>query len=848
MLKRKYVIFVVLSLLLIFQSLPVGKASAQSNSTSVMTSRLAGTDRYETSLSIVRTGWTHAANVIIATGLNFPDALSASALSKSKDAPIILTRPNSLSQDVMTELTKLGTTHAFIIGGTEVISTSVENQLKKLGIRITRLAGINRYDTSVKIAEEIGVNNGIAVATGENFPDALSMASIATIKSMPILLSQKAGLGTNTEKFIKGKKIPVSYILGGNDVLSTSLDQKLPNSKRLGGSTRYGTNILINTEFQASLNYDTVYLATGNSFPDALSGSALAAKSNAPILLTDKGSISTDTLNFMKKKHVKHVVILGGTEAVSQTVEAQINASLLVNATSISLNKTATTLKIGATEALTTTVSPANATNLAVKWSSSDLAVATVDPNGKVTAKSEGTATITVTTVDGNYTASCEVTVHPISVTAISISKTSATLKIGDKETLTATVSPANATNPAVKWSSSAPAVATVDPNGEVTAVSEGTATITVTTVDGNYTASCEVTVQPISVTSISLSKTSATLKIGDKETLTATVSPANATNPAVEWSSSASAVATIDANGKVIAKSEGTATITVTTADGNYTASCRVTVQPINVTSLSLNKTSGTLIVGSNETLIATVLPENATNKDRNWTSSDPSVATVDSTGTVTAVSEGTAMITATTVDGGFTARFSLNVLALKIESINDINSTVYQWDDYSLPAKAQVSMNNKTQVEKDVVWDSSSVDTSVIGVRTYQGTVEGYEDKVRLNLTVKSFQSSLLLTGTSSVIIGDYINSYGITLTNYLSRDIDISKIEIYDDGRLSGIYTKENLAASGISTTISPISQWNIRFSFRYGVSTRNSYFIVYIHNNGHDVPSVYQMKTN
>ena len=172
----------------------------------------------------------------------------------------------------------------------------------------------------------------------------------------------------------------------------------------------------------------------------------------------------------------------------------------VVDVTGVSLNKTSTSIQVGASEQLTATVEPNNATNKAVNWSSNPTSVATVDNNGNVTAVAEGTATITVTTQDGNKTATCTVTVtpassDPVAVTGVSLNKTSTTLTVGGSETLTANVQPSNATNKAVNWSSNPTSVATVDSNGKVTAVGEGTATITVTTQDGNKTATCTVTV-----------------------------------------------------------------------------------------------------------------------------------------------------------------------------------------------------------------------------------------------------------------------------------------------------------------------------------------------------------------
>ncbi|MFL0268031.1 cell wall-binding repeat-containing protein [Candidatus Clostridium radicumherbarum] len=173
------------------------------------------------------------------------------------------------------------------------MSTNVENQLKNIGVSFTRIGGINRYETSKLVAEKLGTSNGIIAATGLDFPDALSIAPIAGIKPMPILLSPKDGLDPSVASFIKGKSIPVSYIVGGTGVLGDTVSTSVPNSKRLGEKNRYETNQIINNQFVGNLSTGTVFLATGNDFPDALSGSALSAKNNAPIILSDKNSITS---------------------------------------------------------------------------------------------------------------------------------------------------------------------------------------------------------------------------------------------------------------------------------------------------------------------------------------------------------------------------------------------------------------------------------------------------------------------------------------------------------------------------------------------------------------------------
>lgn len=253
-----------------------------------------------------------------------------------------------------------------------------------------------------------------------------------------------------------------------------------------------------------------------------------------------------------------------------------------VAVTGVTLNKTTTSIEAGQSEQLTATVLPANADNKSVTWSSNNTAVATVDNNGNVSALAAGTATITVTTADGNKTATCTVTVTapaaPIDVQSISM-KSSTTIAIGASETLTVTYTPADAnTNKALTWNSNNTSVATVDANGKVTGISAGTATITATTAN-NKSATCMVTVQAVSVTSVTLNKTSLSLQIGGSETLTATIAPTDATNKNISWISSNPAVATVDSNGKVVAKTAGNTTITVTTTDGNKTATCNVTV-----------------------------------------------------------------------------------------------------------------------------------------------------------------------------------------------------------------------------------------------------------------------------
>ena len=338
--------------------------------------------------------------------------------------------------------------------------------------------------------------------------------------------------------------------------------------------------------------------------------------------------------------------------------------TVTVPVSGVSLNKTSVTIYPGDRESLTETVLPTNATNKAVTWISSDRTVATVDDYGTVMAISPGRTNITVTSADGGLTAVCAVTVDPIVVTSVTLSKNTARIAVGESETLTATVAPINATNKAITWSSSNASVATVDSSGRVTARSAGDTTITVTSLDGGgLSASCAVTVYNVSVAGITM-KTSANLGIGESETLVPAFSPANATNKNLTWNSSNTSAVIVDANGVITGKSEGTANVTVITADGGYTATCVVKVSAgIPASGISLNKTSVTLIQGATERLTATITPADVTNKNITWSSSNASVAEVDASGLVTAKAPGSATITAKTADGNKSAACVITV-----------------------------------------------------------------------------------------------------------------------------------------------------------------------------------------
>ena len=248
------------------------------------------------------------------------------------------------------------------------------------------------------------------------------------------------------------------------------------------------------------------------------------------------------------------------------------------------------------------------------------------------------------------------VTLKAVPVTKITLNKTSMTVETGKTAELTATVAPASASAKTLTWRSSNTAVATVSGSGVVTGMKKGTATITATSING-VKATCSITVTdvPVAVTGIKLDRGYLTLNQGNSERLAATITPSNATDKSVTWKSSNTRVATVSSSGMVTAQSEGRATITATASNGK-TASCDVTVEPaVEVRYVTVSPRSLTLEEGKSKSLSASVYPDDAADQSVSWSSSNTSVATVSRSGVVTAVSQGSARITATSGNGKY-------------------------------------------------------------------------------------------------------------------------------------------------------------------------------------------------
>ncbi len=270
---------------------------------------------------------------------------------------------------------------------------------------------------------------------------------------------------------------------------------------------------------------------------------------------------------------------------------------------------------------------------------------------------------------------------------------------------------PENASDKTLRWRSSNQSVATVSDDGTVTAVGEGTATITVTPTSGSPK-TCVVTVTVVRPDSLTLSELPETIVEGDTFDLTYTFTPAEAYTEGVEWTSSDETVATVDETGKVTTLAAGTATITLTLKDGSEnpkTASAEVVVDPyIHAESVTLDQTLLELEAGDTVQLIATVLPEDAMNKNVTWTSDAESFATVDENGLVTAITPGTAVITVTTEDGGYTATCEVLIETPVVPETITLDVTEAELD-IGDELQLTATVLPEDAVNKTVIWKTS-------------------------------------------------------------------------------------------------------------------------------------------
>lgn len=439
--------------------------------------------------------------------------------------------------------------------------------------------------------------------------------------------------------------------------------------------------------------------------------------------------------------------------------------------TGVKLSKSTLTLMVGDIDTLKATVLPANATTKTVTWSSDKPSFLSVDDKGIITAKTSGTATITVFSDENpEKKATCVVTIVPVAPKSVVITPASGYIaNIGGTLQLKAEVLPEllEDSMKTVVWSSADEKIATVSESGLVTGLAKNVVKIRATSkkVPAVYT-ECEITIALPPVTSVTITPATVSMFTGKDTTLKATVLPEDAGSKTVTWTSSTPAVATVSNAGVVSAKTVGTATITAT-ANNGIKGSCTLTVKPVLVTSVSI--TPATLDLGANtsETLTATVLPNNASDKTVKWSSSNSSVASVHATtGEVTGINSGTATITATANDGsGKKATCAVTVTFHKITALAIScrqPCLINIGDSYELP----VTVTPTNASNKTLTWSTSN--SSVVSI-TSTGKITA-KAAGQATITAKAADgSNVTTTLTVNVDTRKIYSAYSYNLDNY-------------------------------------------------------------------------------
>ncbi|MEH7437950.1 cell wall-binding repeat-containing protein [Neobacillus drentensis] len=282
--------------------------------------RFSGKDRFEVAGNIASSGWTSADTVFVVNYLAFADALSAAPLAKKYDAPILLTTPDTLPDTTKQKIESLHPKKIVIIGGPGSVSGAVENQLRNITSNIERIGGSDRFEVSKYVAEKMGATSDAIVTNGLVFSDALAIAPYASEKQIPILLTYNDKLPDSTKTALQGKTS--TLIIGGTGSVNSSVESQLPAPRRIGGADRY--EVSANIIKQLNLNAETVFLSNGLTFADALTGSVLAAKQGAPLLLVKPKELPAPVVNIMREKQSTFINILGGPASVSESVAASL--------------------------------------------------------------------------------------------------------------------------------------------------------------------------------------------------------------------------------------------------------------------------------------------------------------------------------------------------------------------------------------------------------------------------------------------------------------------------------------------------------------------------------------------
>jgi putative cell wall-binding protein len=294
----------------------------------IVVSRISGADRYELAVEIGKRVSPGASNVVyLASGATFPDALSAGPAAAVNFAPLLLVQPDAVPSSVAASLTRLDPLRVVVVGGPLSVSDAVFATVQGLAPHalVTRISGPDRYAVSRAVVTDAFRSGApaLAVATGRDFPDALSAGAVAGANGMPVVLVDGAAAAADglTQALLRDLGAGVVTVVGGPTSVSNGIQNTILSGgwvPRVSGANRYEVSLNL-AEF-GSHDYSTVYLATGSNFPDALAGGVLAARMNAPMFVVPSDCVPQGVLALLAKNGTKNVVLLGGPLSLGPSV------------------------------------------------------------------------------------------------------------------------------------------------------------------------------------------------------------------------------------------------------------------------------------------------------------------------------------------------------------------------------------------------------------------------------------------------------------------------------------------------------------------------------------------------
>lgn len=311
------------------------QTAASASPLAFQTSRVAGLAQIDTAIEVSKSGWMHSDTVILATADNYPDALVAAPLSHKLDAPILLNHRDELDPRVLSEINRLGAKKVIVLGGEAALGPKVVSDLNGAGKVDDRIFGDTQYDTAIKVAERIGSNGQIILASGEQYADALSISAYAGATETPILLTKSQVMPdavhqelTKLTRATSGSTRTI--VVGGEAVVSSNALVGIPGVTRVAGWDRYETAADVHRFAQDTLTSSVSYLVSGENYPDALVAGALAAKNRSQLLLSESTIVSPMTYSVLDNPNQtgQQLVIIGGTAVLSDRVKSMVEGKI----------------------------------------------------------------------------------------------------------------------------------------------------------------------------------------------------------------------------------------------------------------------------------------------------------------------------------------------------------------------------------------------------------------------------------------------------------------------------------------------------------------------------------------